>query len=419
MRIFHRRQARPLTQAPHTLRIVIGAGGTGGHIYPGLAIADAILKVVPGAHITFSGTSRGLEATLVPGHGYQLTTSNMIPFAASLGLRRFALPAYLLRAGIECALSFRRDRVDLVIGMGGYPSAPAIVGAWLARVPRLVHESNALPGKANQLAAILSPHLGIAFDQARKHLPTRGKTIRRVGMPLMPAVAAMDRGSLRREALALLGISPGQRLVVVNGGSQGARSLTAAALELAQLWQARTDVVLLIKTGPADHGQAAQQIAQLTPGHGTRVVEYLERMELVYAAADVMVGRAGAATVAELAHVGLPSVLIPHPWAAGDHQRHNAQVLLESGGAVMVSDRELTGTRLAAELEILLQEPGRLGRMSLAARSGVHTQSAHDMALWAIDLARQNQTKRAPKAVTSRPHINDQPRPKPSKRYTP
>lgn len=398
MTTLHESPVRKAAQAPSGLRIVIGAGGTGGHIYTGLAIANAITRIDPDARITFAGTRRGLEATLVPRHGYELATSNMIPFAASMGMRRFALPLYLLRAGISCARSFRRDRVDLVIGMGGYPSSPAMLGAWLAGIPRLIHESNARSGKANQLAALLSPNIGIAFEAARKHLPRAGKHIRNVGVPLMPDVAAMDRAALRGQALAELGIEAGQRLVVVNGGSQGARRLTLAALELAQLWQGRTGVVLLIKTGPADYHDAARRLQELDAGHNTRVVQYLDRMDLVYAGADVMVGRAGAATVAELAHVGLPSVLIPHPWAAGDHQHHNAQALVESGGAVMVPDAELTGPRLADELDALLNEPGRLERMSKAARSDVHARAADEMAHWAVSLARR---KTMPQAATT------------------
>ncbi|WGW13663.1 UDP-N-acetylglucosamine--N-acetylmuramyl-(pentapeptide) pyrophosphoryl-undecaprenol N-acetylglucosamine transferase [Saxibacter everestensis] len=384
---------------PAGLRIVIGAGGTGGHIYPGLAIADAILKRVPEAKISFTGTSRGLEGTLVPKFGYELATSSMIPFAASMGWRRFALPVYLLRAGIDCARRFRRDGVDLVIGMGGYPSSPAIVGAWLAGIPRLIHESNARSGKANQVAALLSDHIGIAFDHAQGQLPSLGKDVRRVGVPLMPAVVAMNRAGLRSEAVDSLGVSPDQRLVVVNGGSQGARSLTKAALELAALWRDRTDVMLLIKTGPADYQAAVQRIEELKASHGTRVVAYMDRMDLVYAAADVMVGRSGAATVAELAHIGLPAVLIPHPWAAGDHQRHNAEVLVECGGAVMMTDQELTGARLADELEVLLADPDRLERMSESMRSAEHSQAADSMAQWAIDLAQEYQASNTSRAA--------------------
>lgn len=385
----------PRVVDPAGLRIVIGAGGTGGHIYPGLAIADAILQRVPEAIISFAGTNRGLEGDLVPQHGYALATSTMIPFAASMGWRRFALPAYLLRAGIACARHFRRDGVDLVIGMGGYPSTPAIVGAWLAGIPRLIHESNARAGKANQFAAVLTRHIGIAFDHAQSHLPTRGKVIRRVGVPLMPAVAAMDRASLRAEALLSLGVAAGQRLVVVNGGSQGARSLTTAAIELAVLWRERTDTMLLIKTGPADHESTLRRIEEAGAAGNTRVVAYLDRMDLAYAAAAVMVGRAGAATVAELAHIGLPAVLIPHPWAAGDHQRHNAEVLVNCGGAVMVADSELTGARLAGELGVLLADPETLGRRAEAMRSAEHAHAADAMAEWAIELARNHQAARS------------------------
>lgn len=392
----------PRVVDPAGLRIVIGAGGTGGHIYPGLAIADAIRKRVPEATISFAGTNRGLEGDLVPRHGYELATSTMIPFATSMGWRRFALPVYLLRAGIACARHFRRDGVDLVIGMGGYPSAPAIVGAWLAGIPRLIHESNARSGKANQLAAVLTRHIGIAFDHAQSHLPTRGREIRRVGVPLMPGVAAMDRSSLRAQALRSLDVSPGQRLVVVNGGSQGARSLTTAAIELAALWRDRTDTRLLIKTGPADYESTVRRIEEAKAAHNTTVVAYLDRMDLVYAAADVMVGRAGAATVAELAHIGLPAVLIPHPWAAGDHQRHNAEVLVDCGGAVMVPDSELTGVRLAAEVGGLLADPEKLGRRAESMRSAEHAQAADAMAGWAIELARNHQSARSSSGVARR-----------------
>ncbi|MGK4583031.1 UDP-N-acetylglucosamine--N-acetylmuramyl-(pentapeptide) pyrophosphoryl-undecaprenol N-acetylglucosamine transferase [Kitasatospora sp. HPMI-4] len=354
------------------LSVVIGAGGTGGHIYPGLALAEALRRADPAAEISFVGTERGLETRLIPEAGYRLHTVDMIPFDASLGLKRYLLPAALLKSGARCREILREQGAQIAVGMGGYPSAPVIVGARMAGLPSVVHESNAVPGRANRFAARLTPHLALAFDRTREHLPS-GVEAETVGMPLVGAVAGLDRAALRAEARARLGVPPGVRLVLFNGGSLGAARLTEAALGLAAGWRGRPDVRLLIKTGPA----ALEEVrARLGGSSIARAVPYLDRMDLAYAAADLVVCRAGSATVAELASIGLPAVLVPYPHAPHDHQTHNARVLSDAGAGVLLPDGECTAERLAAIVEPLLADPARLAAMGRAADPGTHARAA-------------------------------------------
>ncbi|MFI6474399.1 UDP-N-acetylglucosamine--N-acetylmuramyl-(pentapeptide) pyrophosphoryl-undecaprenol N-acetylglucosamine transferase [Streptomyces sp. NPDC050516] len=365
------------------LSVVIGAGGTGGHIYPGLALAEALRRAVPDAVISFVGTTRGLEGKLIPGAGYHLHTVDMIPFDPSLGAKRYLLPAALLKSGAQCRAILKAQRAQVAVGMGGYPSAPVIVGAKMAGLPSLIHESNAVPGRANQFAARLTSNIAVAFDRSRAHL-AGGQDAVTTGMPIAAALASLDRTALRTEARRALGVPPGARLVLVNGGSLGAARLTAAAIGLAERWRERADVHLLIKTGPAQLADTERQLAALP---GARAVPYLDRMDLAYAAADLVVCRAGSATVAELAATGVPAVLVPYPHAPGDHQTHNARVLSDAGAGLLVPDAETTAFRLAGLIEPLLADPARLAAMSGAADPGNHARAADLLAAKVLELA--------------------------------
>ncbi|CAM5569366.1 UDP-N-acetylglucosamine--N-acetylmuramyl-(pentapeptide) pyrophosphoryl-undecaprenol N-acetylglucosamine transferase [Streptomyces xanthochromogenes] len=365
------------------LSVVIGAGGTGGHIYPGLALAEALRRAVPDAVISFVGTTRGLEGELIPRAGYRLHTVDMIPFDPSLGAKRYLLPAALLRSGAQCRAILKAQDAQVAVGMGGYPSAPVIVGARMAGLPSLIHESNAVPGRANQFAARLTPNIAVAFDRSRAHL-SGGQDALTTGMPIAASLAALDRPALRAEARRALGVPPGARLVLVNGGSLGAARLTAAAVGLAERWRDRRDVHLLIKTGPAQLADTERQLSGLP---GARAVPYLDRMDLAYAAADLVVCRAGSATVAELAATGVPAVLVPYPHAPGDHQTHNARVLSDAGAGLLVPDAETTAFRLAGLVEPLLADPARLAAMSGAADPGNHARAADLLAARVLELA--------------------------------
>ncbi|WP_275462895.1 UDP-N-acetylglucosamine--N-acetylmuramyl-(pentapeptide) pyrophosphoryl-undecaprenol N-acetylglucosamine transferase [Streptomyces noursei] len=368
------------------LSVVIGAGGTGGHIYPGLALADALRRAVPDAEISFVGTDRGLETRLIPQAGYRLHTVDMIPFDPALGARRYLLPAALLRSGAQCRAILRDQRAQVAVGMGGYPSAPVIVGARMAGLPSLIHESNAVPGRANKFAARLTPHIALAFDRSRPHL-AGGERAETVGMPLSGPLAALDRAALRPVARRALGVPEEARLVVVNGGSLGAARLTEAAVDLAGRYLARTGLRLLIKTGPAALDAARAALEANGGAAVATAVPYLDRMDLAYAAADLVLCRAGSATVAELATIGMPAVLVPYPHAPGDHQTHNARVLSDAGAALLLPDAEVTGARLDALLTPLLADPARLAAMGAAADPGTHARAADLLAARTLALA--------------------------------
>ncbi|QGV78437.1 UDP-N-acetylglucosamine--N-acetylmuramyl-(pentapeptide) pyrophosphoryl-undecaprenol N-acetylglucosamine transferase [Streptomyces ficellus] len=360
------------------LSVVIGAGGTGGHIYPGLAIADALRRAAPDAVISFVGTTRGLEGELIPAAGYRLHTVDMIPFDPALGAKRYLLPAALLRSGAQVRSILRGQGAQVAVGMGGYPSAPVILGARMAGLPSLIHESNAVPGRANQFAARLTPHIAVAFDTGHLHGAVT------TGMPIAASLAALDRDALRPAARRAFDVPEGRRLVLFNGGSLGARRLTEAALGLADRWRHRPDVHLLIKTGPAALDDTRRALAG---NPVARAVPYLDRMDLAYAAADLVVCRAGSATVAELATTGVPAVLVPYPHAPGDHQTHNARVLTDAGAGLLLPDVETTADRLAALVEPLLADPARLASMSGAAAPGPHAYAADLLAERVLDLA--------------------------------
>ncbi|MFE5003031.1 glycosyltransferase [Streptomyces sp. NPDC056696] len=365
------------------LSVVIGAGGTGGHIYPGLALAEALRRADPDAVISFVGTERGLETELIPGAGFRLHTVDMIPFDPALGARRYLLPAALIRSGAQCRGILRAQGAQVAVGMGGYPSAPVIVGARMAGLPSVIHESNAVPGRANQFAARLTPHIAVAFERSRAHL-SGGEGADTVGMPIAAQLATLDRSALRAEARRAFGIPDGARVVLFNGGSLGAARLTEAAVGLAARWRHRPGLHLLIKTGPAALDETRRRLGDSPVA---QAVPYLDRMDLAYAVADLVVCRAGSATVAELATTKVPAVLVPYPHAPGDHQTHNARVLSDAGAAHLVPDGETTAERLAALVEPLLADPSRLAAMGRAADPGNHAHAADLLAAKVISLA--------------------------------
>ncbi|MBB5433262.1 UDP-N-acetylglucosamine--N-acetylmuramyl-(pentapeptide) pyrophosphoryl-undecaprenol N-acetylglucosamine transferase [Nocardiopsis composta] len=362
--------------------VLIGAGGTGGHIYPGLALARAVRRAAPGARVAFFGTGRGLETRLVPEAGFELHTVDMVPMSRGHLMRfPFALAASVRQAGEIIAAT----RAGVAIGMGGYSSAPLIAAARLAGVPALIHESNAVPGRANRFSARFTRNVALAFAEAAEYFPD-AQRCRAVGMPLAPELAAFDRDALRAGARERFGVPDGAALVLVNGGSQGATRINAAAVELAGRWRHRDDVRFLIKAGAEGAEELERRLWACGGTRIARAVGYLDRMDLAYAAADVALGRAGSATVAELARVGLPSVLVPYPHAPLDHQTRNARALADRGAAVLLPDADTDAERLGPLLHDLVTDAGRRERMAAAARDGSNAGAADELAAWVLDL---------------------------------
>lgn len=371
-------------------QVVIGAGGTGGHIFPGLALADAIKRADPSSTVDFVGTPRGLEGRLIPEAGYPLHMIDVLPLQRKVGVEQLLAGPALVRATWQARRLLRSLGAAAAAGMGGYPSLPVIVAASSMRLPCLLHESGAIPGLANKIAGRLTPNIALSFDEAAASF---SRPTRTVGMPLSPALSPLDRDALRAEARAAYGLSDDLVAVLVMGGSLGALRLNELALGLAERWKDRTDVRIILKAG-RDHMESTQRkLAEIGAEHLVDAMAFLDRMELAYSAADVAITRAGAGTVAELPAAGLPAVLIPYPHAPGDHQTLNAQPLVDAGAAYVVADAEARPDRVGPLLEELIEDRARLAGMGESAKGLAKPRAADDLAAWVLELAAQGKKR--------------------------
>jgi UDP-N-acetylglucosamine--N-acetylmuramyl-(pentapeptide) pyrophosphoryl-undecaprenol N-acetylglucosamine transferase len=362
--------------------IVIAAGGTGGHIYPGLALAEAIRAARDDVEITFVGTAKGMEGDLIPKGGFTLDLYDMVQFAGQ-GWRKALVPAALARASVQARSILKRRGADVAITMGGYSGVPLVAGARLAGVPSIVHEPGAVPGKANLLAARFTANIGTSFPQTR--FPN--KDVRFIGYPLRGEITHFDRKAMRKEARAAFFVRDDVAMLLVSGGSQGSMTLNNLALGLAERWAGRDDIKIVLKAGARNH-EVVERALAANPGRALiDLVRYIDRMDHAYAAADMAICRSGAGTVSELAVVELPSVLVPFPFDEHDEQLHNAEPLVDAGGALLVRDPEATPEIVGPMLEERLTDPARLEEMRAGMRANARPRAAAELAAWALELA--------------------------------
>lgn len=355
----------------------MAGGGTAGHVLPAVAAAGALVaRGHPAESVHFVGSSRGLEARLVPEAGHAVTLLPGRGIARRLTADNVGAVVGLVRAMGRAFVLMARSRPAVVLAVGGYASVPCAAAAVVLRVPLVLHEQNAVPGLANRLAGRFARASAVSFEGTA--LPRAVVT----GNPVRREVLAVDRSPAGRTAArASLGL-PGDAVVVaVFGGSLGARRLNEATFALVAAWSGRSGVAVRHAVGAREWATVSGRLPEPAPGGLVyRPVEYELDMPLLYAAADVVVGRAGGTTVAELAAVGLPSVLVPLPIAPNDHQTANAMALVRAGAAVVVPDAELTAERLAAELGALVDDPSRLAAMGEAARRTARPDAADRVA---------------------------------------
>ena len=367
--------------------VVIAAGGTAGHVYPGLALAEAIVRARTDARLTFIGTPRGIEKDAVPAAGYPIEMIEVMPLSRTLGARRFLAPLSALASTSAARALLGHLKPDVVVGMGGYVSLPVVVAARSRRLPAVLHEQNAIPGIANNVGARFSRRIAVTFPKTREMFPARVE-VRVLGNPVRESIASFDRDAIRGEAMEALGLERDRRTLLVMGGSLGAARLNEAVVSLAERWRDRADLQLLVSAGRTHGEELRVRLATATRGGGllVRCVDYLQRVEHAYAAADVALCRAGAATVMELAAVALPSILVPYPYARANHQEANARALADAGGAEVVLDGDATAEALAPKLERMLDEPALRELMAAGARSFAKPDAAKDLAAWVLSL---------------------------------
>jgi len=312
--------------------------------------------------IHFVGSARGLERTLVPEAGFDVTLLPGRGIQRRLTSENLGAIWGLLRAIVKGVGLVRRRRPQVVLVLGGYASVACTLGAVLWRVPIVVMEQNARAGAANRLAGRFAKACAVPFNET--DLPRSILT----GNPVRPEVLAVDRDRDRRSARAELGVDPDRVLVAVVTGSLGARRVNDAVLDAVVRWSTRSDVSIRHVIGSRDWESVQARLPE-PAGLDYVAARYEDHMETVLAAADLLIGRAGGTTVAELAEVGLAGVLVPLPQAPRDHQTANASALVRAGAARLIPDQELSGERLVAEVEPLLDDPDRLRRMGVAAHT--------------------------------------------------
>lgn len=354
-----------------TLSVVVAGGGSAGHIEPALALADAVRRLHPDAVVTALGTERGLDTTLIPARGYRLELIPPVPLPRKPSADLLRLPGRVRGAVARVRDVLRDVSADVVVGFGGYVALPAYLGA-RGRVPIVVHEANARAGLANKVGARFAARVVAA-------VPGSGLAGAEVlGIPLRRAVTTLDRSGLRAQARERFGLPAGAPVLLVFGGSQGARSLNdAVAAALPGLVASGVAVLHA-------HGRQHTPPAPAAPP-GYVPLPYIDDMHLAYAAADAVLCRAGAMTVAEVSAVGLPAVYVPLPHGNGE-QALNAGPVVAAGGGVLVADAELTGERVLAELGPLLADPPRLAAMGAAARASGHADADERLARVVLDV---------------------------------
>jgi UDP-N-acetylglucosamine--N-acetylmuramyl-(pentapeptide) pyrophosphoryl-undecaprenol N-acetylglucosamine transferase len=340
------------------MRLLVAGGGTGGHLFPGLALGEEVKTRHPRNEVLFVGSERGIEAREVPKAGYPLELIDVGPLKrmGALGFLRglFRVP----RAFAQSFRILRRFDPDVVVGVGGYSSGPVVMAAWMMRIPTAVQEQNALPGFTNRTLGVFVDAIFTAFPEAQASFPARkthllGNPIRRAFLDnYLHTKAVTDRLSL-----------------FVTGGSQGAHMLNLRVAEAMEVLapQLGARLQLLHQTGSKDQAEIAARYEKLK-GHGfeARAEAFIDDMPRAYAEADLLVCRAGATTIAELTVCKKPAILVPFPFAADDHQTVNARSMVQAGAALLMPEKDLTGEKLAAELRALQSDRPRLSRMSRA-----------------------------------------------------
>jgi UDP-N-acetylglucosamine--N-acetylmuramyl-(pentapeptide) pyrophosphoryl-undecaprenol N-acetylglucosamine transferase len=343
------------------MRLLVAGGGTGGHLFPGLALGEEVKTRHPRNDVLFVGSARGIEAREVPKAGYPLEIIDVGP------LKRMGFKG-LVRGLFRVPIALRQSRrilkkfdPDVVVGVGGYSSGPVVLAAWLMGIPTAVQEQNALPGFTNKILGRIVKAAFIAFDEARPFFPPSRTHL--LGNPIRRAF--LDN-YLHTKA-------PGERLsIFVTGGSQGAHILNLRVAESMELLAPLIGhrLHLVHQTGVKDQPAIAARYEKLRPwGLTAEAVAFIDDMPRAYAGADLLLCRAGATTIAELTVCKKPAILVPFPFAADDHQTVNARALVAAGAATLIPEKELTAQRLADELRALEQDRGRLAKMSRA--SGV------------------------------------------------
>ncbi|MGI5911652.1 MAG: undecaprenyldiphospho-muramoylpentapeptide beta-N-acetylglucosaminyltransferase [Syntrophomonadaceae bacterium] len=358
------------------MKIIITGGGTGGHIYPALAIAQEIKDQVPGVQILYIGTKGGMESNIVPRSGFPFKTIDISGISRSSLFKAYNTISELPRSIFQGWRIVKEFRPDIVIGTGGYVSFPVVLAATFSKCKTFIHEQNALPGLTNRCLARRVDCVMLTFAEAKKHIKT--KKVQVTGLPVRKDISNVDI----EHAYNKLGLAPNKFTLLVFGGSRGAMSINRAMLKAMEQFQ-HEDMQIIWLTGEKGYEEVKNNLADsIDINHMSCVLKlepYLHDMNYALAISDLALCRAGASTLCELAIVGLPAILVPYPFAADNHQEMNARALLHKNAAYMVIDKLLNGDNLFKKVSTLRSNQNKLKEMSMNIRKEARPNALKDI----------------------------------------
>ncbi len=346
------------------MKVIVTGGGTGGHIYPAITIAQALVELDANTEIVFVGTHAGLESEIVPRYGYRMRYITVAGFQRSLGLSTVKSGVKLFKGIADAYTVLQEEKPDLVIGTGGYVCGPTLLLAALKGIPTCIQEQNAMPGVTNKILAKFVQKIFLGYEAGRKYFQGKaGKFYS--GNPVRADITQASR----EEGIEALGLDPRKKTILSFGGSRGARTINQAMRKVEEQMATREDVQIVHVTGSAGYDEYMATLPQaVRDAEHIKILSYVHDMPMALAAADIAVSRAGAIGLAELMVRGVPSILIPYPYATANHQEYNARALVDEGAAEMILDKDLTGEQLYEALEQLLINEKNLAKMTKAAK---------------------------------------------------
>ncbi len=368
--------------------VLVAGGGTAGHVFPALAVAERLTELAPDVVPLFVGTRDRLEGRLVPAAGHELHHIDVLPLPRRPTPALLKVPGALRRAIRDVErLSIERDVVG-AITFGGYVSLPVAWAMARRHLPLVVHEQNAIPGLANKLAARWADRIAVSFPGSI-HRFRQQERVAITGNPVRQRLLGLDLAAMRTEAREHFRLNPDLPTLLAFGGSQGSRTINRAVAGSLEHWRRPQEIQILHSSGRALYDETAQLLERARRNAREvpklRLVDFIDEMELAFAAADAVVSRAGATSIAELTVLGLPALLVPYPHATADHQLHNARALEAVGGGRVVEDKDLTGKRIAEVIEPWLVDPEAGARTAAAARAFGRPDAADNVARLLLD----------------------------------
>jgi UDP-N-acetylglucosamine--N-acetylmuramyl-(pentapeptide) pyrophosphoryl-undecaprenol N-acetylglucosamine transferase len=369
-------------------RVIISGGGTGGHIYPAITIARSIADIEL-TEFLYVGSKVGLENTLIPKEGLPFVTLDVRGLERKISIRNMVTLKKTVGSMVQARWLLHKFKPQVVIGTGGFVCGPVLLAASLSGIPTLIQEQNVIPGITNTILSKFVDVVALGYEEASGRFNQKTRLVV-TGNPVRKDILTVSKKTGR----AFLGLDSGKFTILVAGGSRGARTINTAMVEAHRYFKDDPDMQILHVTGNAEYEHVVEQLPGISEkgkyGLGSYIIPYLHHMPEALAAADLAVYRAGAVGLAELTVRGLPSILIPYPYAAEDHQRYNAQALVMCGAAKMILDKMLTGRELIEEIVHLKNDPVALKRMAEASKSLGKPKAADDIAKLALSIARDS-----------------------------